>query len=390
MKKISIIVISFFIIIGIWCNISKAAWNTTTVYSKADFYGNVLGLSPNTVNGKKNGSTPSQEQWEYWYGQLDGNTKTENGTIRVYINVVDYNEPQEWFNCPENVYWEIYDEVRAKVLGEEVSDDDSSKEVSAWLSQAKRDADGDNDAYIKRIEEKIDTIEYSLANDAMTEEEREDKEYRLSLYKQALEDAKNDKKFEEEVKDQLEEETKDMSLEELQNSREALEAERNTVQNMPEDAVKAKYGKSKSEVIEELNQKIAFYLEKEGSEITGGVPGIYYQPDKVSTGSASGENLDDVINDADDFLGSAIAGGIGTVDQTSLQKFSGTLYNVLLSIGVAVAVIVGALLGIKLMAAGVDEKAEVKNLIIPYVAGCIVVFGGFTIWKIVVEILSAI
>lgn len=389
-KKILIIVITSFIIIGLWCNVSKSAWNTVTVTDKADFYGSVLGLSPATVDGKKNGEVPTQQQWEYWYGVLTQDKKTSSGTVRVYVNVQGYDEAQEWFNCPENVYWNIYDEVRAKTLGEVINKDDSSKEVSQWLSQAKRNANGDNDAYISAIEKQIDTVEYSLENDAMTEEEREDKEYRLSLYEQALEDAKSDKKFEEKVKEQLKEETKDMSLAELQKSRKELESERNKVQNMPEGAVEVEYGKSKDEVIDELNQKIAFYLEEEGEKTTGGVPGIFYQPDKVTTGDSSEENLDDVIQDANEFLGSGEDDGLGTLDQTALQKFSGTLYNILLSIGIGAAVIVGAILGIKLMTAGVEEKADVKGMLIPYVVGCIVVFGGFTIWKIVVEILSGI
>ena len=43
---------------------------------------------------------------------------------------------------------------------------------------------------------------------------------------------------------------------------------------------------------------------------------------------------------------------------------------------------------IKLMASNIDTKVEAKNLLIPYVVGCIVVFGGFGIWKIVVTILQ--
>ena len=50
----------------------------------------------------------------------------------------------------------------------------------------------------------------------------------------------------------------------------------------------------------------------------------------------------------------------------------------------------GAILGIKLMISGIDEKAEVKKLLIPYVVGCIIIFGGFGIWKLVVTILQSV
>ena len=40
------------------------------------------------------------------------------------------------------------------------------------------------------------------------------------------------------------------------------------------------------------------------------------------------------------------------------------------------------------MASNIDTKVEAKKLLIPYVVGCVVVFGGFAIWKIVVSILQ--
>ena len=33
-----------------------------------------------------------------------------------------------------------------------------------------------------------------------------------------------------------------------------------------------------------------------------------------------------------------------------------------------------------------DEKAKVKESLMPFVAGCVVVFGAFTIWKVAVNI----
>lgn len=108
------------------------------------------------------------------------------------------------------------------------------------------------------------------------------------------------------------------------------------------------------------------------------------QPEKSDSQNA-GTSLDDMFNDAEDFINS---GTTTYGDSTSLQNFSNTIYNILLAVGVAVAVIVGAIIGIKLMASNIDTKVEAKNLLIPYVVGCIVVFGGFGIWKIVVTILQ--
>lgn len=48
--------------------------------------------------------------------------------------------------------------------------------------------------------------------------------------------------------------------------------------------------------------------------------------------------------------------------------------------------IVGTILGIQFMVASAEDKAKVKEAIVPYVVGCIVIFGAFTIWGTAVNI----
>ena len=36
----------------------------------------------------------------------------------------------------------------------------------------------------------------------------------------------------------------------------------------------------------------------------------------------------------------------------------------------------------------VEEKANIKEVLVPYVVGCIVIFGAFAIWKLIVTILG--
>lgn len=78
-----------------------------------------------------------------------------------------------------------------------------------------------------------------------------------------------------------------------------------------------------------------------------------------------------------------------TLNSQKLKPMSSTIYNILLAIGIIVAVIVGLILGMKFITGGIEEKAEVKGMLIPYVVGCVVLFGAFTIWKIVVDILQS-
>ena len=98
-------------------------------------------------------------------------------------------------------------------------------------------------------------------------------------------------------------------------------------------------------------------------------------------------SVDDIISDADGFIQS----GTGTqpININDFSSMSDTIYNILLVIAIVVAVIIGSAIGIKFMTGSVVEKANIKETLIPYIAGCIVVFGAFAIWKLVVNILKA-
>ena len=113
---------------------------------------------------------------------------------------------------------------------------------------------------------------------------------------------------------------------------------------------------------------------------------IYNYPTKLGSNDNAEESLEEVITDGNRFTST----GKLKLDPDNLQNFSRTMYNILLAVGVAVAVIVGAIIGIKLMVAPIEEKAEAKKLLVPYVAGCVIVFAGFGIWQLVVTILQGI
>lgn len=77
------------------------------------------------------------------------------------------------------------------------------------------------------------------------------------------------------------------------------------------------------------------------------------------------------------------------MSKEKIQAMSSILYNVLFVIAICVAVGIGIYIGIQFMTSGVEQKAKIKETLIAYVAGCIVVFGSFTIWKLVVTILQS-
>ena len=46
------------------------------------------------------------------------------------------------------------------------------------------------------------------------------------------------------------------------------------------------------------------------------------------------------------------------------------------------------IIGIQFMMALVEEKAKIKEALMPYFVGCMVVFGAFGLWKLAITILS--
>lgn len=100
---------------------------------------------------------------------------------------------------------------------------------------------------------------------------------------------------------------------------------------------------------------------------------------------SSDTSLSDVISGGDSFI-DAGKDGSAKIDKGSLQNASSSIYNILLICGVIIAVLIGSIMGIKFMIGSVEEKAEIKAALVPFVIGCIVVFGAFGIWKIVVTI----
>ena len=100
-------------------------------------------------------------------------------------------------------------------------------------------------------------------------------------------------------------------------------------------------------------------------------------------------DIDELIGKGQNFLskGDPLE---NVINVNELQSTSKKIYNLLLTIGIAIAVIVGAILGIKIITAEVEEKAKLKEMIIPYILGCVIVFSAFSIWKTIVQIGSNI
>lgn len=97
--------------------------------------------------------------------------------------------------------------------------------------------------------------------------------------------------------------------------------------------------------------------------------------------------LQDIMNRAEVFVNNGENGG-NVINNDALKEGSNTLYNVLLVIGIAVAFIWGIVLGIQFVTGSLGEKADVKKNLIVYVIGCIIIFGAFGIWRLLLQLLQ--
>lgn len=69
---------------------------------------------------------------------------------------------------------------------------------------------------------------------------------------------------------------------------------------------------------------------------------------------------------------------------------SSDIYNMLLMISFVVVAVVGVILGIKFMSTDAENKADAKKSLVIFLIGCIVIYGSFGIWKIVVTFMQTI
>ena len=104
-----------------------------------------------------------------------------------------------------------------------------------------------------------------------------------------------------------------------------------------------------------------------------------------STHIVQATTISNIIQGSDGFITNGSSSDMIAGDK--IKNLSDIIYNVLLILGTVIAVIVGSVLGIQFITGSVEQKAKVKDSLIPFVIGCVVIFGAFGIWKLVITIL---
>ena len=110
----------------------------------------------------------------------------------------------------------------------------------------------------------------------------------------------------------------------------------------------------------------------------------------LNINTVQADGISDVIKGGDDFVTAGSKDKYSTINEKELKSASDSIYYILIIIGMCAAVIIAGILGIKFMIGSVEEKAKIKDALIPFIIGCIVIFGAFSIWKIAITLFSGI
>ena len=78
---------------------------------------------------------------------------------------------------------------------------------------------------------------------------------------------------------------------------------------------------------------------------------------------------------------------IGIDDKNNNEGFEG-LAGVLMGLGTFIILIVGIILGIRLMFTQAEQKAKAKEALMIYLIGSVIIFGAVGIWKLLINILD--
>lgn len=85
-------------------------------------------------------------------------------------------------------------------------------------------------------------------------------------------------------------------------------------------------------------------------------------------------DIDKTIGDID---------GAKAGDTTKVTNIGGKIINIIQVVGIVVAIAVVLIIGIKYMTGSVEQKAEYKKIMIPYIIGAVLLVAGTSIVRVI-------
>lgn len=91
-------------------------------------------------------------------------------------------------------------------------------------------------------------------------------------------------------------------------------------------------------------------------------------------------DIDKTIGDID---------GAKAGDTTKVTNIGGKIINIIQVVGIVVAIAVVLIIGIKYMTSSVEQKAEYKKVMIPYIIGAVLLVAGTSIVKVIFNTINS-
>ena len=91
-------------------------------------------------------------------------------------------------------------------------------------------------------------------------------------------------------------------------------------------------------------------------------------------------DIDKTIGDID---------GAKAGDTTKVTNIGGKIINIIPVVGIVVAIAVVLIIGIKYMTGSVEQKAEYKKVMIPYIIGAVLLVAGTSIVKVIFNTINS-
>lgn len=91
-------------------------------------------------------------------------------------------------------------------------------------------------------------------------------------------------------------------------------------------------------------------------------------------------DIDKTIGDID---------GAKAGDTTKVTTIGGKIINIIQVVGIVVAIAVVLIIGIKYMTGSVEQKAEYKKVMIPYIIGAVLLVAGTSIVKFIFNTINS-
>lgn len=91
-------------------------------------------------------------------------------------------------------------------------------------------------------------------------------------------------------------------------------------------------------------------------------------------------DIDKTIGDID---------GAKAGDTTKVTTIGGKIINIIQVVGIVVAIAVVLIIGIKYLTGSVEQKAEYKKVMIPYIIGAVLLVAGTSIVKVIFNTINS-